>query len=318
MERSDKNKTLVLNNHEKPILLDAILSNITSNQTIQDIENQIILADILDIARYLPSNFVDLLILDPPYNLNKKFGRVDFKKSNINQYSEYIDTFLSAIIHTLKDTASIYICSDWYSSTSLHVIADKYFNIQNRITWQREKGRGAKTNWKNAHEDIWFCTKSNTFTFNVDKVKTRKQVVAPYKAEGKPKDWTPTEQGNFRDTHPSNFWDDITIPYWSMSENTEHPTQKPEKLIAKLMLASSNENEVVFDPFVGSGTSCVVAKKLGRKYLGVEIDEQYVCIAQKRLNMVKDNTIQGYSDGVFWERNTLKYQSQKKITENLL
>ena len=113
-------------------------------------------------------------------------------------------------------------------------------------------------------EDIWFATLSNKYTFNVDDVKIRRKVIAPYRIEGKPKDWTETEDGNFRDTCPSNFWDDISVPYWSMSENTAHPTQKPEKLIAKLILASSNADDFIFDPFLGSGTTSVVAKKLGR------------------------------------------------------
>jgi site-specific DNA-methyltransferase (adenine-specific) len=97
-----------------------------------------------------------------------------------------------------------------------------------------------------------------------------------------------------------------------MPENTEHPTQKPEKLLAKIILASSREGDVVFDPFAGVGTTCVVAKKLDRQYCGIEIDETYCCLAEKRLEYANsDRTIQGYVDGVFWERNTLR--DQKKI-----
>ena len=108
-------------------------------------------------------------------------------------------------------------------------------------------------------------------------------------------------------THPSNFWDDISIPYWSMPENTDHPTQKPEKLLAKLILASSQPGDLVFDPFLGSGTTAVVAKKLGRKYCGIELNSQYCCWALARLDRAdQDAKIQGYSDGVFWERNSGK------------
>jgi site-specific DNA-methyltransferase (adenine-specific) len=92
-----------------------------------------------------------------------------------------------------------------------------------------------------------------------------------------------------------------------MLENTDHPTQKPEKLLAKIVLASSREGDLVFDPFNGSGTTTVVAKKLGRHYLGVEIDVTFCCLTLKRL-ATKDRTIQGYADGVFWERNTSKHQ----------
>jgi site-specific DNA-methyltransferase (adenine-specific) len=94
-----------------------------------------------------------------------------------------------------------------------------------------------------------------------------------------------------------------------MPENTDHPTQKPEKLLAKVILASSNPSDLVFDPFLGSGTTSVVAKKLGRNYVGVEIDETYCCLAEKRLEVAEsDKCIQGYSGGVFWERNTLADQ----------
>ena len=86
-----------------------------------------------------------------------------------------------------------------------------------------------------------------------------------------------------------------------MPENTEHPTQKPEKLIAKLVLASSNEGDLVFDPFLGSGTTSVVAKKLGRKYIGIEIDEGYASISEKRLDM-KVDSIQGYNGKYFLGR----------------
>jgi site-specific DNA-methyltransferase (adenine-specific) len=96
-----------------------------------------------------------------------------------------------------------------------------------------------------------------------------------------------------------------------MPENTEHPTQKPEKLIAKLILASCPEEGIVFDPFLGSGTTSVVAKKLNRHYCGVEINEYYSLLAEKRLLLAESNkNIQGYSDGVFWERNTLNYQKK--------
>lgn len=103
---------------------------------------------------------------------------------------------------------------------------------------------------------------SKHYTFNVDKVKVRRKVITPYRIDGKLKDWEETAEGNFRNTYPSNFWDDISIPYWSMPENTAHPTQKPEKLIAKLILASSNPGSIILDPFLGPETTSVTAKNL--------------------------------------------------------
>ena len=127
-----------------------------------------------------------------------------------------------------------------------------------------------------------------------------------------PKDWEETADGNFRNTYPSNFRDDISIPYWSMPENTAHPTQKPEKLLAKLILASSRPGDIVLDPFLGSGSASVTAKKLGRHYVGIESNEQYCVWAEKRLETAEqDASVQGYTNGVFWERNTHARQKKK-------
>jgi len=274
---------------------------------LHDIINKTINQDINEALDFLPEKFVDLLFLDPPYNLTKSFNSTKFSKKSIQEYAGWIEAFIKKMIPLLKPTASIYFCGDWCTSTSAHLVLSKYFVVRNRITWEREKGRGAKRNWKNNSEDIWFCTLSNEYIFNLDAVKQKKKVIAPYRTQdGAPKDWYEDEIGNFRLTHPSNIWTDISIPFWSMPENTEHPTQKPEKLLAKLILASTNPGQIVFDPFLGSGTSSVAAKKLDRKYVGIEIDKKYSCLAEKRLDAVEsEKKIQGYFDGVFWERNIL-------------
>lgn len=266
-----------------------------------------ILGDCLQVTARIEPASVDLLVLDPPYNLNKRFGENTFSRRTVDDYTNWLEEVLDALLPTLKATATVYICGDWHTSNSIFTAAAPRLNIRNRITWEREKGRGAKRNWKNASEDIWFCTVGDEYTFNVDAVKVRRKVIAPYRNEdGSPKDWAKTRDGNFRDTHPSNLWTDITIPFWSMPENTDHPTQKSEKILAKLILASTNRGDLVFDPFLGSGTSSVVARKLGRRFLGIELDEEYALLAEKRLQLAEtDRTIQGYAEGVFWERNTL-------------
>ncbi len=312
-KRAPRNRTLSIHEEEIPTLLQRCLREEDISPE-QEVINSVIHGNIFQVAHQLPSEFVDLLVVDPPYNLDKKFGDSTFRKMNTEEYEEYTDKWISAVKHTLTPKASIYVCCDWKSSLSIGKILGKHFTIQNRITWQREKGRGAKSNWKNGMEDIWFATVSKKdYTFHVDDVKLRRKVLAPYRDNGTPKDWTESEDGNFRDTFPSNFWDDISIPYWSMPENTEHPTQKPEKLFAKLLLASSNKGDVVFDPFLGSGTTAVVAKKLGRRFLGVELEEVYCAMTQKRLDLAEETSeIQGYVDGVFWERNTLAYQKKSQ------
>ncbi len=253
----------------------------------------------------IENSSIDLLIVDPPYNLAKDFHGNGFKKLKNQDYAKYTEEWIMAVKPKLKPTASVYVCCDWNSALVIGPIIDEHFILRNRITWQREKGRGAKSNWKNSLEDVFFATVSDDYTFNLGAVKQRKKVLAPYKENGVPKDWQQTDDGKFRLTCPSNFWDDIAVPYWSMAENTAHPTQKPEKLIAKLILASSNEGDLVLDPFAGSGTTGVVAKKLNRNYINIEQNPLYCAWGEKRLEDAQtDKTIQGYSDGIFYERNS--------------
>ena len=310
--KADRNKTIDMTAAEGKEYLERCIY-ISEKKTIDEVLDKTILGDTFETLKFLPEKTIDLLIVDPPYNLAKDFNGNKFKKTSDDVYEEYTESWISLISPLLKDNATIYVCCDWQSSLEIGRVLKKHFYLQNRITWQREKGRGALTNWKNGMEDIWFATKSKTYTFNVEDVKIRRKVIAPYKVDGKPKDWEETAEGNFRNTYPSNFWDDISIPYWSMPENTAHPTQKPEKLLAKLILASSNPGDVILDPFLGSGSTSVTAKKLGRHYIGIEQNEQYCVWAEKRLEMAdSDNTIQGYADGVFWERNTKALQQKRR------
>ncbi|MGK5094862.1 DNA methyltransferase [Deltaproteobacteria bacterium TL4] len=315
-ERAPRNKTITLDETEINRLKNKLV-HIGTQARLEDILDSTIHQDLFTVIDYLPTQSVDLLFADPPYNLVKSFHGTRFKKLPIDEYTAYLESWLTPLLPILKPNASVYICGDWHSSTSIHTVLQKYLHVINRITWQREKGRGAKSNWKNSAEDIWFASRSKAYKFYVERVKEKRKVMAPYRVEGKPKDWEETKEGNFRRTHPSNFWTDISIPYWSMPENTDHPTQKPEKLLAKIILASSDEGDVVFDPFLGSGTTSVVAKKLGRRFIGVEANELYACLAEKRLEKADENkSIQGYHDGVFWERNSLPKPQQGSANRN--
>ena len=253
----------------------------------------------------LPKEYFDLIIADPPYNLYKNFHGESFSKMSIDGYTEYTRSWLEKVAPLLREGGSIYVCCDWQTSMIIGSVLSEFFTVQNRITWQREKGRGALRNWKNGLEDIWFATKGEGYKFNLDRVKIRRRVLATYRENGVAKDWENGEGGAYRDTCPSNFWDDITVPFWSMPENTDHPTQKPEKLIAKLILASSDEGDMILDPFLGSGTTSVVAKKLGRSYVGIEKNPTYCSWAEERLERAEtDKRIQGYDGERFYERHS--------------
>ena len=309
-ERAPRNKTITLSDDERRELCSQLF---TEHRLPEDFSDCTICADLFKIIDRLPNAFADLIIIDPPYNLTKQFGASAFKAVSNDGYRTYIHSWLPSIVSKLKPDGTLYLCGDWQSSVMLYEELSACLHVMNRITWQREKGRGATHNWKNGMEDIWYAVAdTHAYCFNIDAVMQRRRVLAPYRKNGKPKDWEETEKGNFRNTYPSNFWDDISIPYWSMAENTDHPTQKPEKLMAKLILASSDPGDIIFDPFLGSGTTSVVAKKLGRHYVGIEMDETYACLAEKRLAMAEtDTTIQGYADHVFWERNTFVLTKKK-------
>ncbi len=306
--KAARNKTIDLGVAEGGEYLKRCL-RVDEPAALGEVLDRTICGDSFAVLPLLPRACADLLIVDPPYNLSKDYHGSRFSRMDGAAYAEYTRRWLNCCLPLCKPEASVYVCCDWRSSLIIGQVLGETLRLRNRITWQREKGRGAKKNWKNAMEDIWFATVSEDYYFDGEAVRLRRRVLAPYREDGTPKDWEETETGRFRNTAPSNFWDDISVPYWSMPENTAHPAQKPEKLLAKLILASCPPGGVVLDPFLGSGSSAVTAKKLGRHFLGVEQNPQYCVWCEKRLELAgQERTIQGYADGVFWERNTFAWQ----------
>ena len=274
-KRAINNRTLRLSEGEKARLRPKLLTP-EALQAGAGWLNRTLHADLLNVLPQLPDEMADLIIIDPPYNLTKRFGGRTFTAMSAENYKHFLQTWFHSVCRKLKPNGSLYVCGDWKSTAALQEVISEELTILNRITWQREKGRGARHNWKNAMEDIWFAVKSESdYYFDVQSVMMRRRVLAPYRENGKAKDWDDTSDGKFRTTCP----------------------------------------DVVFDPFLGSGTTSVVAKKLGRQFCGVEIDEDYCLLAERRLELAEtDPSIQGYNDGVFWERNTLAAQQamQKK------
>lgn len=310
-QRAERNRTLTVSEEEIPVLERHIRSNADIGAAFQD--DIVVNGDVCECLDNIPDGYFNLIIIDPPYNLDKNFNGRKFSSMKSGDYEEYLRSWFYRVCDKLAPDGSLYMCGDWKCTSSMQRVIEERLTVVNRISWQREKGRGAKSNWKNGMEDIWFAVKNpKDYYFNVEAVMMKRRVIAPYKTDGKPKDWEETAEGNFRITYPSNFWDDISIPFWSMPENTDHPTQKPEKLYAKLVLASSRPGDRILDPFLGSGTAAVVAKKLDRHYCGIEINREYCRWAVKRLlNATDDKSIQGYTDGVFWERNSLGEQKKQ-------
>ena len=303
-ERASMNRTITLSDDERKTYQDYISDHFELN------ENSVICGDFAKINNQIPDEYFDLILLDPPYNLTKKYGENIFKSMTDAEYIEYILFILKECLKKLKPSGTMYVCGDWKTSylqrkALEHCENEMLCDVINRITWARDKGRGSEKNWKNNIEDIYMVVKSkDQYTFNINDVKIRKTVLTPYRDKnGNNKDWEETEEGKFRMTCPSNIWFDITVPFWSMAENTDHPTQKSEKLYAKLILASSNKGDNIYEPFAGVFTGCVTAAKLGRNWVGVEFENEYCLLGQKRLVLAEINkNIQGYEDGIFRDK----------------
>lgn len=303
-ERASMNRTITLTEEERYTYKDYISNKFKLN------ENSVICGDFFEINSQIPDKYVDLILIDPPYNITKKYGENTFKAMSDDEYFNYVLKIFKHCLRVLKDNGTMYVCGDWKTSyiqrKALEYLENQEIcDVINRITWSRDKGRGANNNWKNNIEDIYMVVKDkNNYTFNIDAVKMKKTVLAPYKDKnGNNKDWRDDGEGAYRMTCPSNIWFDITVPFWSMAENTDHPTQKSEKLYAKLILASSNKDDIVYEPFAGVFTGCVTAQKLERNWFGVEYENEYCLLGQKRLCLAKiNNTIQGYEDGVFRDK----------------
>lgn len=311
MSKSDRNKTIRFTDLDSDLLYNNVLTWFSS---LEESINKIVHWNSIEELKKIPSWTIDLIATDPPYNLSKNYAGNKFSATDNDNYEIRLNEWMKECKRVLKDAWTIYVCCDWKSSIPVFNVLNKHFILKNRITWEREKWRWASTNWKNNIEDVYFGVKDDkAYTFNLDAVKVKKKVIAPYKnSEGEEKDWFTENGENYRMTCPSNIWTDITIPFWSMPENTEHPTQKPEKVMAKMILASSNEGDIVLDPFVWSWTTSVVAKKLWRKFIGIEQEKEYCVVSQHRLNMADlEKSIQWIENWIFLERNTMSSERTK-------
>lgn len=155
--RAGRNRTIDLTASEESRYRKSLLK-LAEPADLRAITNKTIWQDVNDAIRFLPESFVDLMIVDPPYNLQKTYNTNTFKKMDSRDYVSWVDSWMSKMLRVLKPDASIYVCCDWQSSFPIYEVLTRYFSVRNRITWEREKGRGSKTNWKNCSEDIWFAT----------------------------------------------------------------------------------------------------------------------------------------------------------------
>ena len=192
-----RNRSVRLSAAEEMILHDRVL-RWQPTLPIESLVNRTLQGDSLEVSQWLPDALFDLVIADPPYNLAKGFRSTSFRRLPRSEYLEWLERWISQMRRLLKPTGTLYVCGDWQSSGIIQEVCERYFLVRNRITWEREKGRGAQKNWKNCAEDIWFCTASDDYYFDVEAVKLRRRVVAPYRdSDGSPRDLGRDRTGRF-------------------------------------------------------------------------------------------------------------------------
>lgn len=234
--------------------------------------NIFIKGDSLEVLKSFPNECVDLICADPPYNLGKDYGNnIDWKQWH--EYEQFTTDWLNESKRILKNTGSIYVFMGVRFVSKLFLMLQElglYFN--GWITWHYTQGMGRTKGFSPRHEDILYFTKSEQYIFNIDNIRIPQKYFR--------------ERNNMKGANPGDVWEFSHIHY-SNPERVNHPTQKPEALMKRIILASSNEGDIVLDPFVGSGTTCVVANILNRKWIGIDINPEYIKMSEKRIRSEK-------------------------------
>lgn len=229
----------------------------------------IILGDCLNELKSIESNSVDLIIADPPYNVGKDYGNMS-DKQNFDEYIEFSKTWLSECHRILKKGGTIYVFIGFRYISYLYQILenDLEMNFINWISWHYTQGVGKTKGFSPRHDDILMFSKSENYIFNLDDIRI------PQKYYRK--------VNNMRGANPGDVWSISHIHYCQKGRQS-HPTQKPEALIERMVLASSNPGDLVVDPFSGSGTTLRVCQQLNRNAIGIELNEEYVEQTKERL-----------------------------------
>ncbi|RZV18340.1 adenine-specific DNA-methyltransferase [Aliarcobacter butzleri] len=244
---------------------------------------KIIYADIFDGLNTIKDNSIDLIFIDPPYNIGKKFGNFIEKWDNEKDYIEWCYQWIDLCINKLKKNGSMYIMTSTEAMPYFDIYIRKKMKILSRIVWSYDSsGVQAKKYYGSLYEPILFCVKNESnYIFNYEDILVEAKTGSTRKLidyRGKiPKPYNTKKV-------PGNTWYFPRVRY-RMKEYENHPSQKPEILLERIIKASSNEGDIILDPFSGTFTTCSVAKKLGRRAIGIENQEEYIKIGLRRLEM---------------------------------
>ncbi|MCD8222079.1 MAG: site-specific DNA-methyltransferase [Clostridiales bacterium] len=269
--------------------------------------------DCINVLKEIKDASVDLIFADPPYSIKK--ADWDMFESQ-EQYINFSIKWIKEASRILKSNGTLYVCGYSEILADIHHPAMKYFHNCRWLIWYYKNKANLGSDWGRSHESILCLRKSRDYTMNVDSIRipynshtlkypAHPQAETSQYGNGKGrKDWTPNPLG----AKPKDV---IEIPTTcnGMGEKTPHPTQKPEELLRKIILASSREGDLVLDPFVGSGTTAVCAKQLGREWIGIDNEEKYLTWAVNRLNNIQKKSIDEwiqYDKSIVSRRGTIR------------
>lgn len=273
--------------------------------------NKIIEGDCLEILKKIPGNSVDMTFADPPFNLKKKYNHYDDSKEK-EEYLKWCDKWLDEMVRITKPSGSIFVHNipRWLTYFAAHLNKSAYF--RHWISWDSGGAPMGKTLLPN-HYGILFYTKvelPKEFKFY--------DIRAPHKRCRLCKGFLKDYGGKKDQMHPfgtllSDVWTDIhRIRH--KKRRDEHPCQLPIPLLERLILMSTNENDIILDPFIGTGTTAVAAKRLGRKYIGIDIDSLYIKITEKNLLEAKETKINNFYVSIYLkEIRTIRDKDFKEI-----
>jgi len=260
--------------------------------------------DFYKYSKYIPDNSVDLVPTDPPYFINydstKEWDKGDF--------IEKTEPWIKEVFRVLKPGGTLWAFMAYQQVFEFVPLLKKYFDVDlsNWLVWARQKGRGSSKHLKSQREDIFYCVKpGGKSTWN--NLQMLREVIAPYVKDGRPRGWFLDEFGmRKRWTGLGNFMTYSSPQFNSICEPQLHPAQKPVMLMERLIRLSSKENDVILDPFMGSGTTAIACLLANRKFLGFELEPEYFNITQKRIKDFDYNNYPGYNIDV-----------DKRIVENV-
>lgn len=232
----------------------------------------------------IPNESVDLIFADPPYNIGKNFNGFIDKWRSDEDYINWIEKWLSLCFDKLKPNGSLYLMCSTQCSAYIDILLRKYLTVMSRIIWHYDSsGVQAKKYYGSLWEPIFHCVKNkNRYTFNSANILVEAKTGAKRKLIDYRKS-VPTTYNTKK--VPGNAWYFPRVRY-RMVEYEKHPTQKPLDLLKRIVLASSNENDVILDPFAGTFTTGYAAKILNRRSISIEINEEYLKIGLRRLGIL--------------------------------